>query len=353
MSLKKTDKNLYILQDDSDDKKRAILVASAKNIDLHTFNNFLTIAKGIVFVAINSDKADALLLDSMPSHSSKTTMKALVSVDARDGVTTGISAEDRLKAIKIISAEKLDPYKLVKPGHIFPVVVNSGGVLVKHALAEAAYDLIRINQNDDTAVFMDLLNDTGELMNEQDQQKLSKIHKLPIITINELVLHRLKSEKIVYKVAEAKLPTAIAGELKTIAFRSLMFEGEHLALIKGDLNTAKPVLVRMHSEKTFDDIFGTEDNKSKYALTKSLEIINRHNSGVLVYIRKPETNSLSRQINNSNEDHTRNQMRDYGLGAQILRELNITKINLITNSPKTLLGLDTFGIKIENYQGFG
>lgn len=341
---------LCILQDDTTPGARAVLVAPAQNIGVETTNRMVSLSRGLVFVAISSVRAEAFLLEPMKNNSSDSRYpNALVSVDAREGITTGISAADRARAIELLGAPYPDPRTLVKPGHIVPVSVRRGGVLVRNALPEGACDLALQSGATDAAVFMDLLTQDGRLLNEGEQQHLSASEKIPLIKLSELVHYRLGSEMLVQKIAEAALPTRSGGELRSFVYKSHLHEGEHLALVKGTISPDTVTLTRVTTEQTFSDVFGGPGHNSRKYIQQALTILDQSPVGVLVYLRRPMHGALADQLlGHSTSPGSTNMalMRSYGLGAQILRDLGVRKIELLSNTEQHLLGLDTFGLEI-------
>lgn len=346
-----------VLWDDSAHSARAVLIAPAQEITSQSVNELVSLTGGLPFVAITPTRAAALMLSKMSRPSLhpapqltpglEEQLNICVSVEAREGVSTGISAADRATTIRILGEDSPNPRKLVKPGHIFPVEVRAGGVLVKNALPEGACDISRIAGFTDAALFLDLLDQRGEFLSEQGQIRLCSECNLPRLPLSELTRHRLSTESLVYRVAEAKLPTQLAGELRSLIYKSSIHEGEHLALIKGEVDPKQPVLTRVQTEFTFSDVFGGSGATSRNLLHRSLKAIGDHGSGVLVYLRRPSFGELGRQISaHEREQKPSNIMREYGLGAQILRDLGVQKVDLLTGSKKNLVGIHPFGIEI-------
>lgn len=357
------------LHDDATTQQHAVLVARGLECTSELVNRLISLSGGLVLVAISQARANAFGLTPMNSVRSNlleggftfknqtSNNNFLVSVEAREGVTTGISASDRATTIRALCASTPNSRKLIQPGHIFPVQVASGGVLVKNTLIEGAHDLINIVYASDGALFIDLLNSAGELLSAEEQIELSAKYGFPRLGLSSLVRHRLESECLVSKVAQAVLPVQSAGEFKSILYRSTLHNGEHLALVKGDLSGDEPVLVRVQAEQTFTDVFGLgakRDESPEGALSSrqnlhlSLSKIEERGRGVLLYLRRTQPDYLQSVVS-SGQGSTHNQvtmMREYGVGAQILRDLGVTQVELLTNSRKSLAGVKTFGIDI-------
>jgi len=353
-------RGLAILRDDQSKRMRSVLVAAGEKISPVLVNELLTLTGGLTFVSITADRAAAFMLPPMSNQnsslpgglqrmSSPCIAGGCSSVEAREGVSTGISASDRSRTIQILSSENPSPRDLVKPGHIFPIIVNQGGTLVKNRLPEGALDLVTINGYRDAAVFADLLSKDGELLDEKGQNQLAESVNIPVVTLSELVRSRLETEQLVYPVAEAKLPTREAGELRSVIFRSKIHDSEHFALIKGEIDSEKSVLTRVQPEFTFADVFGGDNPPTRNQIISSLKAIGENGNGILVYLRQSQNSRLMHQVKDwkaSFEHKPASMMREYGVGAQILRSLGVKKIELLTGSKKKLRGITTFGLQI-------
>ncbi len=347
-------RQVALLWDDNASNGRAVLVSPAAVASPALVNELLSLSGGLTFVALSPARASAFMLSPMSRpapgntavHHSDQAALMCVSVEAREGVTTGISAADRAVTIKILGEAEPNPRRLVQPGHIFPIMVRAGGVLVKNALPEAACDLVSIAGFTDAAVCIDLLDTAGALVLVEAHARFAAEHSIPRIAVSELTRYRLSTEQLVHRVAEAKLPTLLAGDLRSLIYKSSIHEGEHLALVKGDIDPNQPILTRVQTEYTFGDVFG---GTSRNSLQQALKIIGDHGSGVLVYLRRQSCGELKDQIAASaagEPERSTAAMRDYGLGAQILRDLGVQKVDLLTRSKKNLIGIRPFGIEI-------
>lgn len=348
---------LCLIVDDIGREERSVLVAPADSITADTVNLMITLSGGIIYAALSPERAGAFLLPPMSRPRTQVgvpvdrnlTLNMCVSVEAREGVTTGISSADRACTLRVLGEPSPNPRKLVKPGHIFPVEVREGGILVKNALPEAALDVVKLSGGTDAAAYIDMLTENGGFYSTKDTHLIAQRHGLPVFGLDELTRHRLSTETLVHRVAEAKLPTIYAGELRSCIYKSSIHDGEHLALIKGEIRPDVPVLTRVQPEITFTDVFGGSANPSRKHLHESLRRIGENGSGVLIYLRRPFRGQLKEQISALKSGVTPRSpamMRDYGLGAQILRDLGVKKIELLTNSPRDLSGVKTFGIEI-------
>jgi 3,4-dihydroxy 2-butanone 4-phosphate synthase / GTP cyclohydrolase II len=353
---------LGVLRDDSEGGGRAVLVAPAECVTQEHLNRILTISGGLPFVALSSTRAAAFMLSSMSrprttyaaSGGPAEPLQMCVSVDAREGITTGISISDRIIAINILGEAVPNPRKLVRPGHVFPVETSDGGVLVRNALPEGALDIIRISGSRDAALFVDLLDGEGALLKPEQQAALCAAAGIPCTTLSELTQHRLQSERLVYRVAEARLPTLWTGEMRSYIYRSMLHAGEHLALVKGEIKPDRPVLTRVQMEVTSADVFGGDSPPTRAQIRTCLEAIGRRECGVLLYLRRPVEGCLREQIMAHQADAAAFkpviQLREYGLGAQILYDLGVRQIELLTNTKSDLTGLKAFGLEIVSHK---
>jgi len=350
-------RGLAIIVDDLSPSPHAVLVMAAETASVPLLNELITLAKGLTYVALSPRRRQAFELEEMsrprvsnsPASLERDDFSLCVSVEAREGVSTGISAADRAKTVAILGEASPNHRKLVKPGHIFPVEVREGGVLVKNALPEGALDLVKLSGFSDAAAFSDILSETGSFATDSEIKALATAREIPLVALSSITRFRLETEKLVEKIAEARLPTRIAGELRSCIYKSKVHEGEHVALIKEPIDFEKPVLVRVQAEFTCADVFGGAHPPTRAQLHAALHAIAQNGSGILVYLRRPMGGELREQINSwegGNLKQPVSMIRQYGLGAQVLRELGVKKIELLTGSQKSLVGLTSFGIEI-------
>lgn len=351
---------MLLLEDDLTSPARVVLVSPAESITAARMNQILTLATGLCFVALSPERVGLFSLARMKrpqtqaglSIENSNSPDICISVEAREGVSTGISAADRATTVRILGEKEPNQRKLVHPGHIFPVETRPGGVLVRNALPEGALDLTRIAGFTEAALFMELLDSKGDFISSTAARDIATQNSLPYITLSELIRHRLKYEVLVSRITEARLPTRNGGELRSIIFKSTVHDGEHLALVKGEIDPEKPVLVRVQTEFTFNDVFGSKSS-SRSQIHRTLEAIADAPAGVMLYLRRTQRGQLSAQIQASQDGMAPkpvSMMREYGLGAQILRDLGVRKVVLLSNSNQNLIGLDTFGIEIISTQ---
>jgi len=334
---------------------RSVLLAPAQEISEEMVNRIITLSGGLTFVAISPERAAAFMLPTMsrttPSLSNKTNSSSMqyISVEAREGVTTGISAADRATTIRILGSETIQPRALVKPGHIFPIETRTGGVIAKAAVPEATLDLITLAGFTDAALFVDLLDRDGELLPRQEALAFAARHSLPVITLSKLIQYRLAEEPLVHRAAEAVIPTKDAGDVKAVVYRSTIHDIEHIALVKGSLTDGAPVLTRVQVENTIADVFGGAIPNSRQQLSNALRAVGEHGSGVVLYLRRPSPTdgfAVGGEAVESSHTNASAQMREYGIGAQILRDLGVTEIELLSSTNRHLEGLASFGIRV-------
>lgn len=346
------DEGIAILSDDQAPSQHAALIAPAQDMAPELLNRLLHLSRGNVHVVISPERAQSLMIPPMvevrPGLPNESPHKALMSVEAREGVTTGISTADRARTVLLLGEPHPQPRALVRPGHVFPIEARRGGVLVRNALPEGALDLITLMGRSDAALYMELFNDRGEFLSLDGQQALAIETGYPIIPLSSVVQYRLEHETFVERVAESLLPTREAGVMRSILYRSRYLDGEHLALVKGDAFSSAPVLTRVQPENTFADVFGGPTPPSRNHIRSALQKIGAAGAGVFLYLRRPAQGQLARQIHGQLHQQQTSPalMKEYGIGAQILRDLGVQQIALLTNSPKNLVGLKPFGIEI-------
>lgn len=327
---------------------RSVVVSPAQEISEQAVNRILSLSGGLTFVALSAERGAAFLLPFMTrsSHtgtSATDTNRHFTSVEAREGVSTGISAADRATTLRILGSCTPQPRALVKPGHIFPIEAREGGVLVKAAIPEASLDVVTRAGFSDAALYMDLLGEGGDLITASQASELAQRNRLPFFSISELIQFRLVGERLVTRTAEATLPTREAGELRVIVYRSAIHDVEHIALVKGEIRPADPVLVRVQPENTLADVFGGTNPAQRQLLTNSLRAVGERGAGIVLYLRKP---TISESLTSPQGNSGTSDMREYGIGAQILRDLGATKIELLSSTQRALDGLSSFGLSI-------
>ncbi len=351
---------IVIVVDDEDRENEGDLTIAASKVTPETINFMAMYGRGLICLAMTGERLDELHIPMMVGeNTSKFGTAFTVSIEARHGVTTGISAADRARTILTAIDPKSKPSDLARPGHIFPLRARSGGVLMRAGQTEASVDLARLAGLYPAGVICEVMNEDGTMARVPELMEVTRQHNLKIVTVADIIAYRLRNETFVKLVAESAFPTTF-GDFKIVVFENLLDQDHHIALVKGDINSDTPVLVRVHSQSTVADVFHTLRTCGRSELHAALKCIQDAGSGVLVYLRQEEKGfNLVDEIrsyatqNGSGEAKKMNppldssvDLRIYGIGAQILRALGAKKIRLLTNHPKKIIGLHGYGITV-------
>jgi 3,4-dihydroxy 2-butanone 4-phosphate synthase/GTP cyclohydrolase II len=352
---------MVILVDDEDRENEGDLVCAAELVTPEIVNFMAKEGRGLICLSLTEARADELDLPLMVSDNSSSFGTAFtVSIEARRGVTTGISAADRSHTIKVAVDDESTALDLARPGHVFPLRAKKGGVLVRAGQTEGSVDLARLAGLKPAGVICEVMNEDGTMARMPQLKKFAKQHDLKIITIADMVEYRMRKELLVRKAAETPIPTLHGGEFKAIVYENDVDKAQHLALVKGEIDQEKPVLVRVHSECLTGDVFGSQRCDCGDQLHAAMAMIDQEGSGVVLYMRqegrgiglvnKLKAYNLQDQGCDTVEANEAlgfsADLRDYGIGAQMLTELGVKQLRLMTNNPKKIVGLEGYGLEI-------
>ena len=351
---------IVILVDDEDRENEGDLCMAAEKVTPEAINFMATHGRGLICLSLSPDKVSQLQLHMMADDNTSSFGTAFtVSIEAKKGVTTGISAADRATTILTAVNPEAKPDDLAKPGHIFPLRARAGGVLQRAGQTEGSVDLSRLAGLSHAGVICEIMNEDGTMSRVPALMKFAGEHNLKIVTVKDLITYRMRKEVMVSRAAEVLLPTSF-GEFRAIAYSNKVDTNVHVALVKGEIDTNKPVLVRVHSECLTGDVFASRRCDCGDQLHAAMKLVDREGSGIILYMRqegrgiglvnKLKAYELQDQGMDTVEANEKlgfeADLRDYGIGAQMLVDMGVKNMRLITNNPKKIVGLEGYGLHV-------
>ena len=339
---------MFILVDEHDRENEGDLVIPAQMATPDAINFMATHGRGLICLALTQERIQRLDLPLMPqTNANRLQTNFTVSIEARHGVTTGISAPDRARSIAVAIDQSTKPEDISTPGHVFPLAARDGGVLVRAGHTEAAVDIARLAGLYPAGVICEVMKEDGTMARLPDLLEFAQLHGLKVGTIADLIAFRRRHDRIVERMTDTKLNSRFGGEFGVRVYKNTVEYAEHIALVKGDVSADGPVLVRMHALDLFSDVLG-DSARATGGLEAAMARISAEGRGVVVLIREPRPTALTDRLRQDQAGGAADpgELRDYGVGAQILIDLGVREMILLTNSPRAVIGLDGFGLSI-------
>ncbi len=340
---------MFVLVDDEERENEGDLVIPAQMATPQAINFMAKYGRGLICLALTSQRVRDLGLPLMSSNNESRHQTAFtVSIEARDGIATGISAADRARSVQTAKDPNKGAKDIVSPGHVFPLEAQDGGVLVRAGHTEAAVDIARLSGLNASGVICEIMNEDGTMARMPDLVTFAQFHGLKIGTIADLISYRLNHDRFVERTIETTLDSIYGGEFKMIVYESKVANVEHVALIKGDLHADGPIMVRMHAMNILEDVFGDNSAKKAHDLHQAMRMIGEAECGVVVLIREPSPTAFSKRLKEKlgEVEVNKSQLRNYGVGAQILLDLGVRDMVLLSNTQRTIIGLEGYGLRI-------
>ena len=340
---------MFVLVDDEDRENEGDLVIPAQMATAEAINFMARYGRGLICLAMTKERCEQLGLPLMArDNASRHSTAFTVSIEAREGVTTGISAADRARTVAVAIDPSCGPQDIVTPGHVFPLVARDGGTLERTGHTEAAVDLARLAGLTPAGVICEIMNDDGTMARRNDLISFAQRHNLKIGTIADLIAYRRRYDSIIKRISETKLDSIYGGDFRCVVYINKVTMAQHVALVKGDPAAPGPITVRMHAVNLFTDTLGQRSGGRGGEIEASMRYIAEQGRGVIVLIREPLTVVLAEQRRRAGEqiEPAGQELRDYGVGAQILIDLGVREMVLLSNSRRSVVGLEGFGLKI-------
>ena len=348
---------IFILVDDEDRENEGDLCILGEYASPEAINFMAKYGRGLICLSLTYNQSEKLGLSLMERRNEGRFETAFtVSIEASDGVTTGISAGDRSLTIKTainLNASKND---ITTPGHVFPLIAKDGGTLIRAGHTEAVVDIAKLSNSNPSGVICEIMKDNGEMARLPDLIKFSKKHNIKIASISDLISYRRKHEFYIKRTSESVLKSKFGGVWRVIVFKNIIDNSEHIALVKGIINNNETILVRVHALDLLSDVLGDQSsNRNGSELSTAMEIIAKNKSGIIILIRDLSSETLSKKLvrNINNSPKNLKYIRDYGVGAQILLDLGVKNMTILSNTKATAIGLDGFGLSIKNWKKLG
>ncbi|TCS64262.1 3,4-dihydroxy-2-butanone-4-phosphate synthase [Varunaivibrio sulfuroxidans] len=347
---------MFILVDDEDRENEGDLVIPAQMATPEAINFMAKYGRGLICLSLTNARVRELNLPRMAKHNGSRHETAFtVSIEAKEGVTTGISASDRARTISVAIDPAKGIHDIATPGHVFPLEARDGGVLVRAGHTEAAVDVSRLAGLNPSGVICEIMNEDGTMARMDDLIVFAKTHQLKIATIADLIRYRLRNDHLVERTLSTTLDSEYGGTFDMSVYVSTLNYAEHVVLSKGDIATKEPVLVRMHALNLLEDVLGDTASGKAHELHRAMRAIADEGRGVIVLLREPNPETLSQRVRSKmgDGDGAGGQLRDYGVGAQILRDLGLGEIVLLSNTQRTIVGLEGYELKVVGQRPIG
>jgi 3,4-dihydroxy 2-butanone 4-phosphate synthase/GTP cyclohydrolase II len=344
---------MFILVDDEERENEGDLVIPAQMATPDVVNFMAMHGRGLICLALTQQRCDHLGLKLMSqANETRHSTAFTVSIEAREGVTTGISAPDRARTIAAAIDPESETQDIVSPGHIFPLMARDGGVLVRAGHTEASVDIARLAGLNPSGLICEIMNEDGTMSRLPDLIKYAQVHNLKIGAIADLIAYRRRHDRTIEKLAETNLRSRFGGDFKMYVYANRVEYAEHVALVMGDVGHGGPVMVRMHALNILDDALGSIDRGKEGDLHRSMELIGKEGRGVIVLIREPRRTYLADLVKahslgrSPDQSAQKRELRDYGVGAQILLDLGVSEMILLSDTVKTIVGIEGYGLKV-------